>query len=87
MSPKFKPNQEPFPVVFVLGRPDGMSKTQVGLLHVARLAEVPAVGDQVVLPRKDKDSIWRTVNSRAIRYKPSEANEPAVIDYVEIFIA
>jgi hypothetical protein len=87
MSPKFKPNQTPFPVVFLLGRPDGRAKTQVGLLHVARLAEIPVVGDQITLPRKDQERHWRSVLNRSIHYKAAEANEPAVIDFVEVFLA
>jgi hypothetical protein len=87
----YKPNQGPFPVVFVAEPPYRASKTQVGLLHVASLAEVPRLGDRVWLPRPGKNGTPELVHPQVLRrqvhYKPAEPNEPAVIDFVEVILA
>lgn len=88
---KYQPNQPPFPVVFVAEPPARPNKTQVGVIHVASLAAVPQAGDRVWLPRPpeqhaDPFTVMPRVIRRQIRYKPSEPNEPAVIEYVEVFL-
>jgi len=89
MTAAFKPNQKPFPVVFVktMSVSPTSGKTQMGLLHVNSLAELPNAEDRVFLPRKDSrrpDELF--VLRRQIHYKPAEANEPAVIDFVEVVV-
>ena len=76
----YKSKQQPFPVVFVRWR--GNNKSQVGLMHVERLGDVPVDGDTLLY--LDKKQLC--VGQRMIRYQPAESNEPAIIDFVEVFV-
>jgi len=84
----YEPNQEPFPVVFITDIWH-KNKTQVGLLHVASLGDVPVVGDDVVLMNPESEEgrpFHGRVSLRILHYYPAVANERTKINFVEVFV-